>query len=61
VPSETEGHLFACWYPVGSPEGQAAYDQNLADGLPQTLAVAEGRIVDETIVATPTPMPAGAR
>ena len=59
VPSQTEGHLFACWYPVGSPEGKAAYDQNLADGLPQTLAIAEGRIVDETIVATPSRIPAG--
>ncbi len=26
-------HLFACWYPVGSPEGAAALERNLAKGV----------------------------
>jgi len=31
-------HLFACWYPAGTPEGKAAFESNLAAGRPQTLA-----------------------
>ncbi len=34
------GHNFACWYPVGSDENKAAYERNLAAGVPSTLAVA---------------------
>jgi len=34
------GHEFACWYPVGTPEGKAAFARNLAAGRPQTLAAA---------------------
>ncbi|MEM8925957.1 MAG: ABC transporter ATP-binding protein [Actinomycetota bacterium] len=40
VPTETPGHSFACWLPVGSEANQAAYEANLAEGLPQTLAAA---------------------
>ena len=37
------GHEFACWFPVGSPEGKAALQRNLEAGRPQTLAtVAHG-------------------
>ena len=32
-------HMFACWTPVGSPEGRDAFTRNLADGLPSTVAV----------------------
>lgn len=50
-PLQTDGvHRFACWYPVGTEENQAAFEKNMAARLPQTLAVAEGRIVDETRV-----------
>jgi peptide/nickel transport system ATP-binding protein len=31
-------HEFACWYPVGTPEGKAALEQNVSDKRPQTLA-----------------------
>ena len=38
------GHEFACWFPVGSPEGKAALQRNLDAGRPQTLAaVAHGK------------------
>ncbi len=37
---ETPGHEFRCFYPVGTPENQAAYEANLEAGLPQTLAAA---------------------
>ena len=28
----TPGHTFACWYPVGTPEGERALKQNQASG-----------------------------
>ena len=33
-------HRFACWTPVGSPEGSEAFARNVAEGLPQAVAVA---------------------
>ena len=36
----TPGHLYACWYPVGTPEGRAALEQNLARGT--TAAASAG-------------------
>ena len=36
----TPGHTYRCWYPVGTPENQEAWDRNMAKGLPQTLAAA---------------------
>ena len=36
-----EGHEFACWYPVGTPEGKAALEANLAAGLPQAVSAVE--------------------
>jgi oligopeptide/dipeptide ABC transporter ATP-binding protein len=32
------GHLFRCWYPVGSPEGDDALARNVASGVPAALA-----------------------
>ncbi len=43
APAILPGHQFACWYPVGSPENKAAFDKNMADGVPVTLAAA-GRL-----------------
>jgi peptide/nickel transport system ATP-binding protein len=37
-PAKTPGHTFACWYPVGTPEGKGALDANLAAGVPQAVA-----------------------
>jgi len=39
VATEDPAHRLACWTPVGSPEGQAAFQKNLASGLPQAVAV----------------------
>ena len=37
------GHEFACWYPVGTPQGRQALEDNLEAGRPQTeVAVAAG-------------------
>ncbi|MCU1458222.1 MAG: oligopeptide/dipeptide transporter, ATP-binding protein [Actinomycetia bacterium] len=38
MPAETPGHEFACWYPVGTPEGKAALEANLSAGVPQAVA-----------------------
>ena len=32
------GHTFACWYPVGSPEGEQALARNIAAGLPAAVS-----------------------
>jgi len=32
------GHRFACWYPVGSPEGEAALAANVAAGVPAAVS-----------------------
>ena len=37
IEADTPGHRFACWYPVGTPEGAEALERNIADGLPQAL------------------------
>ena len=34
------GHTFACWYPVGSPEGEQALVRNLAARLPAAVSFA---------------------
>ena len=38
------GHSFACHFPVGTPENEAALEANLSAGLPQALA-AVGKII----------------
>jgi len=35
--SDVPGHLFACWFPVGTPEGRAALERNRAAGLPSAV------------------------
>jgi oligopeptide/dipeptide ABC transporter ATP-binding protein len=32
IDAEEPGHQYRCWFPVGSPEGQAALERNLAAG-----------------------------
>jgi oligopeptide/dipeptide ABC transporter ATP-binding protein len=36
------GHLFRCWYPVGSPEGEEALQANLRAGLPAAVVFTAG-------------------
>jgi peptide/nickel transport system ATP-binding protein len=38
MPADTPGHEFACWYPVGTPEGKAALEANLSAGVTQAVA-----------------------
>ena len=43
----TSGHKAACWHPVGSDANREAFERNLSDRLPQTLAVAEALDADQ--------------
>jgi hypothetical protein len=31
------GHKFACWFPVGTPEGREALERNRAAGVPAAV------------------------
>ena len=46
MPSTTPGHLHACWFPVGTPEGAAALTRNMEAGT-----TAAGRPLTEEDVA----------
>jgi peptide/nickel transport system ATP-binding protein len=35
--SDYPGHKFACWFPVGTPEGREALERNRAAGLPAAV------------------------
>ena len=48
VSSGSSGHSTACWYPVGSDANREAFERNLSDRLPQTLAVAESLDADQS-------------
>jgi peptide/nickel transport system ATP-binding protein len=39
-PAPAVGHEFACWFPVGTPEGRAALERNIAEGRTATTPVA---------------------
>lgn len=45
------GHEFACHFPVGTPENKAAFEKNLADGLPATLAAAGQIAATEDLIS----------
>ena len=42
VPAETPGHEYACWFPVGTPEGRKALADNVAAGLPAAVLATSG-------------------
>jgi peptide/nickel transport system ATP-binding protein len=42
IESDTPGHYFRCWYPVGTPEGKEALERNLSEGRPQAVAAVAG-------------------
>jgi peptide/nickel transport system ATP-binding protein len=49
-------HLFRCWYPVGSVEGEAAYASNLRAGLPAAVVFSaesgSERMLEPALAAT---------
>jgi peptide/nickel transport system ATP-binding protein len=42
VEAETPGHLFRCWYPVGTEAGREALERNLAHHVPAAEAAVTG-------------------
>ncbi len=46
-----QGHLFRCWYPVGSAEGDAALAYNVAARVPAALAFTGIPVRDAALVA----------
>ena len=47
IEAETPGHLFRCWYPVGTDAGKEALERNLAAELPQAAAAVTGELAVE--------------
>jgi oligopeptide/dipeptide ABC transporter ATP-binding protein len=45
VEADSPGHLFRCWYPVGTDKGREALEKNLAAELPQAEAAVTGAAV----------------
>jgi oligopeptide/dipeptide ABC transporter ATP-binding protein len=42
VEAETPGHLYRCWFPVGTDLGREALERNLAAGVPAAKAAVTG-------------------
>jgi oligopeptide/dipeptide ABC transporter ATP-binding protein len=42
VEAETPGHLFRCWFPVGTDAGREALERNLAHHVPAAEAAVTG-------------------
>ena len=38
IESDIPGHSYRCWFPVGTPENEAAYEHNLSAGHTATGA-----------------------
>jgi len=51
--SAGQGHVFRCWYPVGSPEGDAALAQNVAAMVPAALAFTGTTVREAAAMAVP--------
>ena len=41
-PAETPGPEYACWFPVGTPEGRKALADNVAAGVPAAVVATSG-------------------
>jgi peptide/nickel transport system ATP-binding protein len=56
--TDTPGHAFRCWFPVGTPEGRAALERNRTEGrLPVAAAEAAVPAADATATMTGGPAP----
>jgi oligopeptide/dipeptide ABC transporter ATP-binding protein len=47
IEADTPGHLFRCWYPVGTDAGREALARNLEAQLPQAEAAVTGELAVE--------------
>ncbi|CAN5152055.1 ABC transporter ATP-binding protein [soil metagenome] len=55
--SDTPGHAYRCWFPVGTPGGQRALERNLAAHLPQAEAAVTGDAARAGLVEAAEPPP----
>jgi oligopeptide/dipeptide ABC transporter ATP-binding protein len=62
VEAEQPGHVYRCWFPVGTEAAREALERNLAVGLPAAVAAVTGDsvAVDRVEVAASAPRPAAA-
>jgi peptide/nickel transport system ATP-binding protein len=47
LPGPTPGHEYRCWFPVGTPEGEAALERNKEEGVRATEALVTADTVVE--------------
>jgi peptide/nickel transport system ATP-binding protein len=52
LPAPAVGHEFACWFPVGTPEGRAALERNIAAGRTATSTATPGSAAATTSAVT---------
>jgi peptide/nickel transport system ATP-binding protein len=52
VEAETPGHVYRCWYPVGTDAGREALERNLAHHVPAAAAAVTGDAVAAELVET---------
>ncbi|HLI75112.1 MAG TPA: ABC transporter ATP-binding protein [Acidimicrobiales bacterium] len=53
------GHVFRCWYPVGSREGEEALARNVAARVPAALAFTGARVRESVLATAVAATPAG--
>jgi oligopeptide/dipeptide ABC transporter ATP-binding protein len=46
IEAETPGHLYRCWFPVGTDAGREALERNLAEHRPETVAAVTGNAAE---------------
>ena len=54
VESDTPGHFYRCWYPVGTDAGREALERNLAAHVPQAEAAVSGHLTPDLDAEPPT-------
>ncbi|MDD9369967.1 MAG: ABC transporter ATP-binding protein [Acidimicrobiales bacterium] len=47
VEADSPGHVYRCWFPVGTDAGREALERNLAANLPQAAAAVTGELTVE--------------
>jgi peptide/nickel transport system ATP-binding protein len=56
IEAEQPGHLYRCWFPVGTDAGREALERNLAAGAPAAVAAVTGDTAAVELVETGAPV-----
>jgi peptide/nickel transport system ATP-binding protein len=62
IEAEEPGHLYRCWFPVGTDANREALERNLAEGVPAAVAAVTGDTAAAELIGTgvsAAPAPAG--